>query len=122
MIEIKGNKYYDTKEVAEILDCTSWTIRKWINDGTLKAIKLGKRYFVDEWTIQKKLDWNAKGGEEMEESYTNRKKQSGKLTEIERRAAQFKVLPDGRYAILDAEGNRIGTLIKEENDPQLKEV
>jgi excisionase family DNA binding protein len=116
MIEVKGNKYYDTKEVAEILSCTPWTIRKWINDGTLKATKLGKRYFVDEWTIQKKLDWNAKGGEETEEPCTSGKKHSGTLTEIERKAAQFKELPDGRYAILDGEGNRIGTLIKEEND------
>ncbi|HOY26524.1 MAG TPA: helix-turn-helix domain-containing protein [Mesotoga sp.] len=116
MIEVKGNKYYDTKEVAEILSCTPWTIRKWINDGTLKATKLGKRYFVDEWTIQKKLDWNAKGGEETEEPCTSGKKHSGTLTEIERKATQFKELPDGRYAILDGEGNRIGTLIKEEND------
>ncbi|WP_372963855.1 helix-turn-helix domain-containing protein, partial [Mesotoga sp.] len=50
-----GTKYYDTKEVSEILDCTPWTIRKWINVGTLKASKLGRRYFIDEWTLQKKL-------------------------------------------------------------------
>ena len=118
---MNGTKYYETKEVAEIFNCTPWTIRKWINEGILKASRLGKRYLVDEWTIQKKLDWNAKGGDEEESTltkHTNSANQIHKAIKTGWRKVRVEELPEGKYAIFDEEGIRIGTLIRDQEQDQ----
>ncbi|WP_214078197.1 helix-turn-helix domain-containing protein [Mesotoga sp.] len=118
IVEMNGRKYYETKEVAEIFDCTPWTIRKWINEGTLRASRIGKRYLVDEWTIQKKLDWNAKGGDEEQLSTARETQKTTQISEEMRsgfRTVRFEELPEGKYAVINDEGIRIGTLIREQN-------
>ncbi|MBN2253722.1 MAG: helix-turn-helix domain-containing protein [Kosmotogaceae bacterium] len=118
MVEMGGTKYYDTREVSKILDCTPWTIRKWINDGILKASKLGKRYFIDEWTIQKKLDWREKSGEGYSSKPNptgNKRKRINEIGKSDWKAVNFEELPEGKYAILDEDGTRIGTLIREQD-------
>jgi len=118
MVEMGGTKYYDTKEVSKILDCTPWTIRKWINDGILKASRLGKRYFIDEWTIQKKLDWREKSGEGYSSKPNptgNKRKRINQIGNSDWRTVKFEELPEGKYAILDEDGTRIGTLIREQD-------
>jgi len=113
---MNGTKYYEVKEVAEIFDCTPWTIRKWINEGTLKASKLGKRYLVDEWTIQKKLDWNAKGGDQGDLAIANHMKRANRIHEDLKTGwlkVRFEELPEGKYAVFSEEGVRIGTLTRD---------
>ncbi|MBN2219129.1 MAG: helix-turn-helix domain-containing protein [Kosmotogaceae bacterium] len=117
MVEMDGRKYYETKEVAEIFNCTPWTVRKWISEGTLKATRIGKRYLVDEWTIQKKLDWNAKGGDEERFSNSRETKKKSASREVVKSGSQtvrFEELTEGRYAVFNEEGLRIGTLIRDQ--------
>ena len=114
MVVMDGRKYYETKEVAVIFNCTPWTVRKWISEGALKATRIGKRYLVDEWTIQKKLDWNAKGGDEERFSTvreTKKKSESREVAESGLQTVRFEKLSEGRYAVFNEEGFLIGTLI-----------
>jgi len=46
MIEIKNEKYYNTKEVAEKFSVTIGTIARWRQDGQLKAYKINNRKFL----------------------------------------------------------------------------
>lgn len=42
------NEYMKVSEVARMFDVTSATVRIWLNDGTLKGIKIGKGHY---WRI-----------------------------------------------------------------------
>jgi len=103
---INDARYFDTKEAAELLHCTRWTIREWIKDGTLKASKAGRRYLISEWEIQKLLDWQEKN--EIEE----RAESTNEAIEFCRKIQRYELLEDGML-LFDKEGNRIGRLIKE---------
>lgn len=46
MIEIKNEKYYTTKEVAEKFGVTIGTISKWAQKGNLSPIVISKRRFL----------------------------------------------------------------------------
>lgn len=37
-------KIYTTKELAEMFQCDSQTIRRYVKDGKLKALKFGRDY------------------------------------------------------------------------------
>lgn len=41
-------KYYKVQEVADLFEVTPATIRIWLNDGTLRGVKIGKGYY---WRI-----------------------------------------------------------------------
>lgn len=42
-------------EAAIPLRCSKQTVRSWIRKGTLKYIKIGSRYYIDEDTIKELL-------------------------------------------------------------------
>lgn len=44
--EVLKKQYYTSKDVAIIFDIPEQTIRDWIVKGDLKAVKLGKRWFL----------------------------------------------------------------------------
>ncbi len=39
----KAGRFYTTEEVADILHCSMWTVRRMVDDGELKAMRIGKR-------------------------------------------------------------------------------
>lgn len=41
-------KLYKVTDLAEMFGVTKITIRAWINDGKIKAVKHGKSYYVTE--------------------------------------------------------------------------
>lgn len=47
-----GKKYYTTQEIADILKLGLRTIQNYINDGKLKAYKIGKGWRVEEDDLQ----------------------------------------------------------------------
>ncbi len=44
MTDSNNNTYYTTKEVAKILKVHTESVRRWIRQGDLKAVKLGGKY------------------------------------------------------------------------------
>ena len=39
-----NNKYYTAEEVADMLKVTTESVRRWIRDDKLKAVRLGGKY------------------------------------------------------------------------------
>lgn len=50
------DKYYTTDEVAAITRVTKETVREWIKDGKLKAIKRGRSYLIPEADLKTFLE------------------------------------------------------------------
>ncbi len=48
---IAGVSYYDVEGLAEILSMSRHGIRVFIRDGQLKAIKIGRRFWVSEESL-----------------------------------------------------------------------
>ena len=46
-------KYYSPEEIGEQFNVKPGTVRKWIREGKLKALKLGGLYRVSEENLQK---------------------------------------------------------------------
>lgn len=44
MTDSNNNLYYTTKEVAEMLKVHNESVRRWIRQGDLPAVKLGGKY------------------------------------------------------------------------------
>jgi excisionase family DNA binding protein len=40
---VKTSELLDIKEAARVAKCNEMTVRRWINTGQLKAVKLGER-------------------------------------------------------------------------------
>jgi len=51
-------KYYSPEEIAELLNLHPATIRKWIRQGKLKAVKLGRVWRIMEEDLQEFLNQN----------------------------------------------------------------
>jgi excisionase family DNA binding protein len=51
------------KESAEAVGLSHWTIRKFIREGTLRSVRLGKRVLVEPGELQKLLERGRIGGE-----------------------------------------------------------
>lgn len=49
-------KIYTLKEVAHLLQVNVITVRRWIQDEKLKAVKLGKEYRVKETDLKEFLE------------------------------------------------------------------
>lgn len=47
--------YYDVKDVATIIGCGVETVRRWINQGELKAIKMHNHYKIKKEDIYEML-------------------------------------------------------------------
>ncbi len=47
MITLNGRQYYTVRETANMLNLAEATIRKWIRDGKIKAVKLGRGYIIN---------------------------------------------------------------------------
>ncbi len=47
MLTLDGKRYYTVRETAKMLNLAEATIRKWIRDGELKAVKLGRGYVIN---------------------------------------------------------------------------
>jgi excisionase family DNA binding protein len=48
--------YYTSKEVAERLKVTDRTVRRWISDGSLKVIRLGRSVRIAESDLQRFIE------------------------------------------------------------------
>ena len=55
-IKIGKKQFYNVQTLSKMLKIPSETVRKYINRGRLKAIKIGKFYMVSEENLQKFLD------------------------------------------------------------------
>lgn len=49
-------KYYTTDEVAAICRVKKETVREWIKDGKLNAIKRGRSYLIREYDLRNYLE------------------------------------------------------------------
>ena len=47
MLTLNGRQYYTVRETANMLNLAETTIRKWIRDGRIKAVKLGRGYIIN---------------------------------------------------------------------------
>ena len=47
MLTLDGKRYYTVRETANMLNLAEATIRKWIRDGKIKAVKLGRGYIIN---------------------------------------------------------------------------
>lgn len=52
----KAEKYYSTKEVAEFLGFSPWTVRDWIRTKKLEAVKIQGQLRVTETSLKKFLE------------------------------------------------------------------
>ena len=50
--KIGNTEVYTVEELAELMDATEDTVRRWIRDGKFKATKLGRRYFITAETVE----------------------------------------------------------------------
>lgn len=57
MMELNGEKAYTTKEVADILEVQTQTVRKHIERKKLKAIKPGTEYLILESDLKEYLQY-----------------------------------------------------------------
>jgi excisionase family DNA binding protein len=64
MREILGIKMYDVKEVTKILGVTPQTTRAYIKQGKLKAVRIGKPWFISEEAIKFYITGGLSGSEE----------------------------------------------------------
>ena len=60
--ELAGVTLYTLVEIADRLDLTVYTIRNYIKTKKLKAIKMGKAYWVEEDALKKFLLTGTQGG------------------------------------------------------------
>lgn len=49
-------KFYDLKELQELLKCSNRTLRRYILTGKLNAIKTGGKFLVSEADLNKFID------------------------------------------------------------------
>lgn len=54
-VENRPNVFYTTKEVADKLETSIFSVIRWISDGKLKASKVGKSYRIPEQELFKLL-------------------------------------------------------------------
>jgi excisionase family DNA binding protein len=55
-------EFYTLQEIADLLKTPLTTIQKFVRDGRLKAVKIGKSYRVEAEDLQKFLESQKKGG------------------------------------------------------------
>jgi excisionase family DNA binding protein len=48
MLIIEGVKFYSVKETADLLHLTPLTVRKYIQKGRLRALRIGRPYYIRE--------------------------------------------------------------------------
>jgi len=55
MKTIEGVKFYTVTELMSQLGLTQTTILKYLNDGTIKAVKIGKTWYISEIALREYL-------------------------------------------------------------------
>jgi len=55
MKQIQGVKFYTVQELAEVLEVTPKTVRKYISKGELKSIRIGRSIYVSEIFLREYL-------------------------------------------------------------------
>ncbi|MBA7587128.1 hypothetical protein ES708_29145 [subsurface metagenome] len=55
-IKIADKQFYNVEALSEMLFIPVDTVRKYIREGKIKAIKIGRYYLVSEENLQKFLD------------------------------------------------------------------
>lgn len=49
---LKEDRYLTVEEVAERLRVGAWTVREWVKEGRIQAIKPGKQFLIAESTLE----------------------------------------------------------------------
>lgn len=55
MKEIQGVKFFTVQEIADALDVTTRTVRKYISTGEMKSIRIGRSIYVSELFLREYL-------------------------------------------------------------------
>lgn len=50
---IENEKYYTVDEVSEIVGVAAGSVRRWINQGKLKAVKVSRNYYINAADVRK---------------------------------------------------------------------
>ena len=61
MMEVKGLRFYTIVEVAELLRVNDRTVRRLIDGGKLKAVKIGTTWRISESDLNDYLEANKTG-------------------------------------------------------------
>jgi putative resolvase len=56
MLTVENTNLYDLNEVERKLNVTKQTLLKWIKAGRLKAVKIGRPYYVSEHELRRLLN------------------------------------------------------------------
>jgi len=56
MIELEGIKYFEVKDLAEQLDKSRATIKRWIQKYNCKYKAIGKDWYISEIEVKKLLE------------------------------------------------------------------
>ncbi|AOQ23844.1 hypothetical protein MTAT_14300 [Moorella thermoacetica] len=60
---MNGNSYLTVQEIAEKYKVTSAAVHKWIKEGRLKAIKLGRVWRIPESALREFIEGGGEKGE-----------------------------------------------------------
>lgn len=52
---------FDVKEAARVLSISPWTIRRYISDGKLKAVRIGRRVLLEPSALNELLETGREG-------------------------------------------------------------
>ena len=52
------------REAAELTGLSHWTLRQYIRDGKLKAVRIGRRVLIEPLELQRLIDAGRKGADE----------------------------------------------------------
>jgi len=53
---VKGMSFYKTEDLSKILGLGLLTVRKYLREGKIKAVKLGQRWYVSSKNLNKFLN------------------------------------------------------------------
>jgi len=55
-VKLENIIYYDVHEVAEIFNCSTRTIKRYVDSGKLKGNKLGRTWYFTEQSIKRYIE------------------------------------------------------------------
>jgi len=85
-VQVAGLKLYNLDELSKILEVNKVTLRGYIEQGRLKAVKIGRSYRVTEEDLREFLLKRGRGGLGKEESIELKEIPKGHLGEVKEEA------------------------------------
>lgn len=65
MKEINGTRLYDINDLSELLETSTKTIAKYLQNGTIKGVKIAHKWYTTEENLQEYIKGNTPTSEEL---------------------------------------------------------